>query len=82
MKGHNQTLVWILKEGGYFQERGLVVCAAKTKAAMLRWIKVNYPNHKRIDIRNLGEIYFEGEESQTWLRCEDFDKCPLVEEAK
>ena len=69
--------VWILEEGAYYSDGGLVVCAAKTKAALLKWIKTNYPNHKRKAIRD-GDIYFEHDESSTWLRCEKSDKCPLV----
>jgi hypothetical protein len=71
--------VWILEEGEYYSDRGIVVCAAKTKAAMLRWIKSEYPNHRRnTAAKTNGEIYFENDYNQTWLRCERNDKCPLV----
>lgn len=71
--------VWILEEGAYYSDRGIVVCAAKTKSAMLSWINSEYPNHrrKRAECRS-GEIYFENDDERTWLRCEQGDKCPLV----
>lgn len=71
--------VWILEEGEYYNDRGIIVCAAKTKAAMLRWIKSEYPEHRRnTEAKRAGEIYFENDEERTWLRCERNDKCPLV----
>ena len=71
--------VWVLEEGQYFSDRGLVVCAAKTKAAMVRWIKAEYPKHKRKrEGADSHEIYFENDDERTWLRCQRYDKCPLV----
>lgn len=72
--------VWILEEGRWFNDRGVVVCASKSKAGLIRWIRENYPEHVRKSRSvGVGEIYFENEEDQTWLRCEPVDRCPLVD---
>ena len=65
--------VWLVEEGDYYSSGSIVVVTAKTKAAMMRWVKAEYPKHKRK--RGSDEIYWENDDEQTWLRC---DKCPLV----
>ena len=70
--------VWILEEGAYYSDRGLVVVVAKSKAGLLKWIKDNYPNHKR-DRRDKNELFFENDNSQTWLKCGDCDRCPIID---
>lgn len=71
--------VWLLEEGAYYSNGGVVVVAAKTKSAMLRWIKAEYPKHKRKrEGSESHEIYFENDAERTWLRCQRLDKCPLV----
>lgn len=71
--------VWLLEEGAYYSDGGVVVVAAKTKAAMLLWIKSEYPKHKRKRQGSKShEIYFENDDERTWLRCQRWDKCPMV----
>lgn len=71
--------VWLLEEGAYCSDGGMVVVAAKTKAAILRWIKAEYPKHKRKRAGSESrEIFFENDDERTWLRCQMWDKCQLV----
>jgi hypothetical protein len=80
MTKHKQSRVWILERGRYYADRGIVVCAAKSKAAMMRWIRSEYPNHNRSGgAANPGEIFMENDDDSTWLRCGPMDKCPLIQ---
>jgi len=70
--------VRVLELGSYYHDRGIIVVAG-TKTAILAWIKENYPKHKRrIAEVDTGELYFENEDEQTWLRSQRDDFCPLV----
>lgn len=68
--------VWLLEQGNFHNDRGIVVCVAKSRENLLLWIEDTYPSHKRDRRRSdKGELFFEDEVDRTWLRCRAFDQC-------
>lgn len=61
--------ILVLEEGTYYNDRGCIVAAGKSKSALVRWIKKNRPGFKRNNRdAGHGEIYFENDDERTWLR--------------
>lgn len=69
--------VWLLTEGCYSDDFGIVVCASTTKKKLLSHIKEKYPSFQRIPTKN-NEIYLENITTKMWLRCKHNDKCILI----
>jgi hypothetical protein len=55
-----QKYVWLLEEGRYYTYGYTVVCVAESKAALVQWVRKNYPKHKKVpeEIHSY-ELYFE-----------------------
>jgi hypothetical protein len=71
--------VWLLEEGAYFSDGGLVVLASETKKAIVRWVKEHYPAFKRCRAQERScEMFWQNNESRTWLRLAGWYSCPLL----
>ena len=59
--------VYLLEEGSYYNDIGVIVCVAKTKKAMMEWIKAERPDFKR-NIRDYqDEVFYECDAKSRWL---------------
>lgn len=73
--------VYLLESGAFWSGDGVIVAAARTKAAMLRWIKQTYPTYRRERVLEAPrELFYECHEQRAWLRCRHTDRCVLIEQ--
>lgn len=68
--------VYLLQEGRYYTDRGLVVAASDTKKGLIEWIKQNRPDHER-DYGRKRDLFYDNDEKQTFLRHRDTDVVPV-----
>ena len=59
--------VYLLEEGSYYNDMGVIVCVAKTKKAMMEWIKAERPDFKRKIRDYQDEVFYECDAKSRWL---------------
>jgi hypothetical protein len=72
-------IIWLLEEGAYFSERGLVILAASSRRKITSWVKKNRPEYKQVpDPIHGSEIYFTSDADGNWLRCRGSGYCAFI----
>lgn len=65
--------LFVLYEGRYYTDSGVVIAVGRSKAALIRWVRQHRPEHKRRRSNESGvpkELYWENDKSHTWLKCD------------
>ena len=58
--------ILLLTNGAYWNDRGIVICAATSKTKLINWMKTNKPTFKRqkMEENRNKELYYEDEAAQ------------------
>ena len=70
----------ILREGRYYNDMSYPIAVGASQAALIRWVKLNRPGHRRKRREETRhELFFENDETQTYLICNCDMPCVMAE---